>query len=288
MAGAPANPAGAAWEITPRAMGAGSTLVDVWRHRRLLGFIATRALRKIYRRTVLGWSWLFINPLFPLALRALIFGGLIGVTSEGLPYFLFLVAGSIAWDSFSSSLTWGTRGLEMNRHLVDQVYVPRALLPFGNAAPAFLDFVIKIAVFAAASGYYVLVDERLYVRGGTPLLWAAAALVVVFAFSSALAFFTSVWGEETRDMRFTLGQLFSVWYLLTPVLYPLSAVPEPYRTWMLANPMAILVETFKWGLFGIGELRPVAFGATAAGVAALWMCGLLFFVRHEAQANEVR
>ena len=278
----------AVWEITPRTAGVRETAVDVWRHRRLLGFLSTRAVQKIYRRTVLGWLWLFINPLFPLALRALIFGALIGVTSEGIPYFLFLVAGSIAWDTFASSLTWGTRGLEMNRHLVDQIYVPRALLPFGNTAPALVDFGIKLAVFAGAVGYYAAVDDRLYVRGGTPLLWALAALALVFAFSTALSFFTSIWGETGRDMRFTLGQLLSVWYLLTPVLYPLSAVPERYRDWMLANPMAVVVETLKWGLFGTGELRPMAFGITAAAVAVLWLAGLLYFARAEAQAIEER
>lgn len=278
----------ATWEITPRPSGLGETVIDVWRHRRLLGFLSTRAVQKIYRRTVLGWLWLFINPLFPLALRALIFGALIGVSSEGIPYFLFLVAGSIAWDTFASSLTWGTRGLEMNRHLVDQIYVPRALLPFGNTAPALVDFGIKLAVFAAAVGYYAAVDGRVYLRGGMPLLWALAALAMVFALSTALSFFTSIWGETTRDMRFTLGQLLSVWYLLTPVLYPLSAVPERYRDWMLANPLAIVVETLKWGLFGIGELRPRAFAVTAGAIGALWLVGLVYFARAEAQAIEER
>ena len=276
------------WEITPRSTGVLETVVDVWHHRRLLGFLAVRALRKVYRRTVLGWLWLFINPLFPLALRALIFGALIGVTSDGLPYFLFLLAGSIVWDTFASSLTWGTRGLEMNRHLVDQIYVPRALLPFGNTAPALIDFGIKAAVFALAAMYYAAVDDRVYVRTGTELLWAGAALLLVFGFSAGLSFFTSIWGENTRDMRFTLGQLLSVWYLLTPVLYPLSAVPERYRGWMLVNPLAIIVETFKWGLFGIGEFRPVAFGVTAAGVVVLMLGGLWYFARAEAQAIDER
>ncbi len=279
---------GAVWEITPRRIGVLDTVVDVWRHRRLLRYLALRSLQKVYRRTVLGWLWIFINPLFPLALRALIFGALIGVTSEGIPYFLVLLAGSIAWDSFASSLMWGTRGLEMNRHLVDQIYVPRALLPFGNSSPALVDFAIKAAVLVLAVAYYAATDDRLYVRTGLPMLWALVALVLVFVFSTGLAFFTSIWGETGRDMRFTLGQVLSVWYLLTPVLYPLSQVPERYRDWMLANPLAILVETFKWGLFGIGEFRPVAFGVTAGAIVALLLAGLAYFARAEAQACEER
>lgn len=276
------------WEITPQKTTVGGTVADVWRHRGLLGFIGTRALQKMYRRTVLGWLWLFINPLFPLALRAIIFGGLIGVGSNGLPYFLFLLGGSLVWDMFSASLMWGTRSLEMNRHLVDQMYLPRALLPFGNMAPALFDFAIKAAVAVLAVGYYAIQDGRLYVQGGMPLVWAAAALLLAFALSTALSLFTSIWGETTRDMRFTLGQLSSIWYLMTPVLYPLSEVPERYREWMLLNPMTSIVETFKWGLFGVGEFRPVAFGWTAAAVGALMLTGLIYFTRTDAQAVDER
>jgi lipopolysaccharide transport system permease protein len=278
----------AEWEITPRTAGVTSSVVDVWRHRRLVTYIGTRALQKMYRRTVLGWLWLFINPLFPLALRAIVFGGLIGVDSNGLPYFLFLLCGSIVWDTFAASLRWGTRSLEMNRHLVDQIYVPRALMPLGNIAPALLDFAIKSAVFALALVYYAVVDGRVYIQGGMSLLWAVAALLLAFAFSASLSFFTSVWGETARDMRFALGQILSIWYLLTPVLYPLSSVPPEYRQWMLLNPMAVVVETFKWGLFGVGELRPVAFGITAGAVAMLMVAGLAYFVRAEARAIEER
>ena len=125
------------------------------------GSSATARCGKMYRRTVLGWLWLFINPLFPIALRALIFGGLLGVGSNGLPYFLFLLAGTVVWDMFATSLMWGTRALEMNRDLTDQIYHPRAILPFGNMAPALLDLALKAGVFlAAALMFYTLRDGR--------------------------------------------------------------------------------------------------------------------------------
>ena len=121
------------WEATPGPPGAIATTAEVWQYRRLLSFIGDRALRKTYRRTILGWLWLFINPLFPIALRALIFGGLLGVGSNGLPYFLFLLAGTVAWDVFAASLMWGTRALEMHSDLTIQIYHPRAILPLGNS-----------------------------------------------------------------------------------------------------------------------------------------------------------
>jgi lipopolysaccharide transport system permease protein len=276
------------WEVTGNPQGPAAALADAWAHRRLLRFVGDRALRKIYKRTVLGWLWLFIMPLFPLALRALIFGALLGVSSSGLPYFLFLLAGTIVWDTFAASLTWGTRSLEMNRHLTEQIHMPRTIMPLGNITPALLDLAIKLAVFALALAYYGVSDQRLYLRADTGVLWAAAALALALLFALAISLFTSVWGETTRDMRFALGQVLSIWYLLTPVLYPLSAVPEAYRGWMLLNPMAIIAETFKWGLFGVGAFDPRALGGAAGGVLVLTVAGFVYFLRAESRAIDER
>jgi lipopolysaccharide transport system permease protein len=273
----------ARWEVSPRYPGAIATLGEVWQYRRLLRFIGDRALRKMYRRTILGWLWLFINPLFPIALRAIIFGALLGVGSNGLPYFLFLLAGTVVWDVFANSLMWGTRSLEMNRDLTDQIYHPRAILPFGNMTPALLNLALKVGVLALALIFYTARDGRMYLRTDVGLLWAFAALGVALLFALAISFFTAIWGETARDIRFGLGQLLSVWYLLTPVLYPLSQVPEEHRAWMLLNPLAIIVETFKWGLFGVGELYRDQFAATSAAVLVLICVGLTYFVRAEAR-----
>lgn len=271
------------WEVTPRYPGAAGTIADVWRHRHLLGFIGDRALRKMYRRTILGWLWLFINPLFPIALRALVFGGLLGVGSDGIPYFLFLLAGSVVWDVFAASLMWGTRALEMNRDLTDQIYHPRALLPFGNMTPALLNVALKVGVLAIAIVAYTARDDRLYLRSDMGLLWALAAVALALLFALGISFFTSIWGETARDIRFGVGQLLSIWYLLTPILYPLSQVPEAHRAWMLLNPLAIVVETFKWGLFGIGGFYPRELGLTAVAIAILVTMGLMYFARSEAR-----
>ena len=276
------------WESTPRYPGAFATIGEVWRYRKLLGFIGDRALRKMYRRTVLGWLWIFINPLFPIALRAVVFGGLLGVGSNGIPYFLFLLAGTVVWEVFAASLMWGTRSLEMHGDLSDQIYHPRALLPFGNMTPALLNVALKIGVLVLALLFYTFRDDRVYVRLDVGLLWSLTALVLALLFALSLSFFTSIWGESARDMRFALNQLLSIWYLLTPVLYPLSQVPAEHRGWMLLNPLAIIVETFKWGLFGVGEFHAEALGFTALGILVLFTAGLNYFVRSEARAMAER
>ena len=271
------------WEVSARYPGPLATLGEVWQYRRLLGFIGDRAFKRMYRRTVLGWLWLFINPLFPIALRAVVFGGLLGVSSDGIPYFLFLLAGTVVWDVFAASLMWGTRSLEMNRDLAVQIYHPRALLPFGNMAPAMLNVALKVGVLLLAVIVYTLRDGRLYVRTDVALFGVLGALLLAFLFALAISFFTSVWGETARDIRFALGQLLSIWYLLTPVLYPLSQVPEQSRVWMLLNPMAIIVETFKWSLFGVGDFYGEILLAMSLTIGLLLTWGLVFFARREAR-----
>jgi lipopolysaccharide transport system permease protein len=260
-----------AWEINSDVPGSLRSVGDVWRYRRLVRFLAVRTLQKIYRRTILGWLWLIIRPLFPLVLRVIIFGGLLGVTSDGIPYFLFLLAGTVTWDLFALGLMRGTRGLEMHGDIQD-VYVPRLIMPIGAMAPAFVDLAINIGVLALTAMYFSVRDGRAYIVFGPPLLMALAALLLAVLFALAVALFTSVWGEETKDVRYALAQLMGIWYLLTPVLYPMSAVPESWQPWMLLNPMAAIVNAFKYGLLGIGEPH---FGTFA--IASLLVLGLLLF-----------
>jgi lipopolysaccharide transport system permease protein len=275
------------WEIDPRHPGPVASVAEIWRHRRMLRFIGARALRKIYRRTMLGWAWLFIIPLFPIALRTLVFGGLLNVGADGVPYLLFLTAGTVVWDLFAMGLTWGTRGLEMNRGVADQVYVPGAVLVLGNLTPALLDFVLKVgALVLMALVFWAF--QRTAPVSLVNLPWTMAALGLAFLLAIALSFFTSVWGEAGRDTRFVLGQVLAVWYLMTPVLYPASAMPETWRPWIALNPMAPIVETFKWSLFGVGQHDPRALAISAGGIGILLVLGLVYFSRNEATASDER
>ena len=280
-------PAPGRWEITSDVPGTLRTLGEIWTHRRLLYFLAKRSVKKIYRRTLLGWLWLFIIPLFPIALRTLVFGGLLGVTSEGIPYFLFLMVGQLMWDVFAVGLTWGTRGLELHGGVQD-VYVPRVLMPLGAMAPAALDLVIKTGVLVAATAFFWFRDGRMYIVFSPALLLAVAALALTVAFAMALTFFTSVWSLGTRDARFAVGQVLAIWYLLTPVLYPMSAVPESWRPWMFLNPLAAIINAFKYGVLGVGTPDTRALLVAALVVVVMFTVAIRYFARHDAAANDAR
>ena len=278
----------ARWTLTTSRAGVGEMLHEMWRYRRMLVFLGWRALRRIYRRTVLGWLWLFILPLFPLLLQTVVFGALLAVPSHGVPYFLFLSVGMVAWGLFSQALLWGTRGLEMNRGLVEVVYLPRAIFPLGSMSPAVLDFVVRAAVLVLTVAGYALIDGRSYVVAGPGLLLALAALGGAIVLAIAVSMFTSVWGETTRDMRYTMVQVLPVWFLLTPVLYPLASVPQDLRAWMSFNPMTAFVETFRWGLLGVGQFEPAPFAIAFGASLALLAGGVVYFARVDRLAAEAR
>jgi lipopolysaccharide transport system permease protein len=161
------------------------------------------------------------------------------------------------------------------------------VLVLGNLTPALLDFVLKVgALVLMALVFWAF--QRTAPVSLVNLPWTMAALGLAFLLAIALSFFTSVWGEAGRDTRFVLGQVLAVWYLMTPVLYPASAMPESWRPWIALNPMAPIVETFKWSLFGVGQHDPRALATSAGGIGILLVLGLVYFSRNEATASDER
>lgn len=272
------------WLIEPRREGLGSRLRDVWRYRRLLRFFAAKSLEKLYRRTVLGWSWIFIRPLFPLAVNTIIFGGVLGVGSSGVPYFLFVTAGSAIWELFASAVTWGTRSLELNRGLMTRIYVPRLILPMATMTPAYVNFAIFLTVLALGIGYYRVTDGVLYF---TPwnLGWALAAFALASGLALGISLWTSVPALQARDVRFTLGYVLGFWVFLTPVLYPLNV--DPKYGWLMAlNPMTPIVNAFKFGVFGIGTIGARDLVVSLVTTTVIFVSGLWFFGRAESDAAD--
>jgi lipopolysaccharide transport system permease protein len=274
----------AAWVIEPRREGLVARLREVWRYRRLLRFFAAKSLQKLYRRTVLGWSWIFIRPLFPILVNTIIFGGVLGVGSHGVPYFLFVTAGSAVWELFASAVTWGTRSLELNRGFMSRIYVPRLILPMATMTPAYVNFSIHLGVLAIGLIYYRVTAGVSYF---TPwnLGWALAGFLLAGLLALGIALWTSVPGLQARDVRFTLGYVLGFWLFLTPVLYPINV--EPKYAWLLSlNPMTAVVNAFKFGVLGIGDVSLRDLAVTVTITAVVFVSGLWYFGRAESAAAD--
>jgi lipopolysaccharide transport system permease protein len=272
------------WTIDPRATGIRARVRELWQYRRLLRFFGRRAIAKLYRNTILGRAWILIRPLFPLLVKTVVFGGLLGVASGGIPYLLFLLVGTAVWDLFASSLMWATRSLELNRGLIGKVYVPRVILPLATMTPGLVNFGIQIVVIAVTVAYYRATTGVLYLHWSSGLLWAPFAAVMALGMALAIGFFTSVLGATARDVRFTLAYVLDIWFFATPVLYPASSVPERWQWVLLLNPMASFVEAFKFGVLGIGHVEGAAMMASVALLAVVFVCGGWYFAHAENSA----
>ena len=275
---------GAGWVIEPRREGLVARVRDVWRYRRLLRFFAWKAFQKLYARTMLGWSWILIRPLFPLFVSTVVFGRMLGVRSDGVPYFLFVAVGSATWDLFQQSTVWGTRSLEMNRAFLSRIYIPRLILPMASMTPAILNFTIHLAIVAGALVYYrITMGTWFFTPSGVG--WAVGAVAMALSLALGIALWTSVPALVARDVRFTLQYVLSIWLYLTPVLYPLPRTGE--YGWLLAlNPMAAVVNMFKHGVLGLDVLHLPDVGIALLVIGAVLGSGLWFFGRAEATAAD--
>jgi lipopolysaccharide transport system permease protein len=273
------------WVIEPRGAGIAARTTEVWRSRHLVRYFAHRALQRQYRRTLLGWPWLLIRPLVPIAVSTFVFHGLVGIQTNGIPYFLYLLVGTSIWRLFSESLMWATRSLQMNRALLTKLYFPRIILPVASTAPAAIDFVLVSGIAMLVTVYFLIVDSTLYVHISQSLGLSVLGFLLCLMCAQGLGLFAAVFGAETRDLRFTLPYGLQVLYLITPILYPASLVPEDLRWISAANPLAVAVELFRAGLFAI----PIEFGipdiVRAFVMSGLFLSlGIWFFTRSEASS----
>ena len=269
------------WVIEPQREGTAARATELWRYRRLLWFLAVDGIKGLYQGMTLGIFWLFARPLFPILVGGFVFGGLLGLPSDGVPFVLFFMTGFVPWSLFDRSIIFGTKCLDQHKSLIKRLYFPRLISPIASLAPAAAYFVIYIVLMILVSGFYVWKDGVLYIRIGPGLL--VALLMSLFAVFCALSMvlWTCVFQARHKETRFGLRYFMQFWMYLTPVFYPISMVPPEHRWLVFINPMASVVAAFRWGVLGVGEL-PLVPLATSFLIAVVAMAaGIWFFTANE-------
>jgi len=270
------------WVIEPTQQGIRARIEEFWRYRRILWFLVRQRVRDRYEGMTLGPFWLLARPLAPILIGTLVFGGLLGVPSERVPYFLFFLTGTSCWRIFERSLMWVTRGLEKVRGLVKKVYFPRIIAPIAAVSPALAEFAAMLGLLLLAAIFYWFKDGVMYLQFGPRMLVAVLAIVLTVFFSISVGLFTAVLQVRHRDVRYSLRYVNQFWMYATPVIYPMSQIPPKYHFLMYINPMAPLVETYKWGMLGIGEFPAKPLATATVVMAAVFVTGVVFFYRSEA------
>ena len=270
------------WVIEPRQHGSFARVRELWSYRYLWWYFASATVTSLYRGSALGWIWLLMRVAGPIGLNALVFGNMLDQAQkvDNLPYFLFFLCGTVTWTVFERSLFYITRSVERNRRLVTRVYFPRLILPVSAVAPGLVYLAVLLVVLAITVVIFHQRDGIWYVTVSPRLFVAAAAVLVSLFFAIAVGLWTSVLQARYRDVRYALRYITPFWFVLTPVVYPLSS--QSKYAWLVAiNPMSSVVEAFKWGTLGQGSFSQGSATVSLTLIVLTMVMGLWFFNREE-------
>ncbi|HEY8187628.1 MAG TPA: ABC transporter permease [Pyrinomonadaceae bacterium] len=265
--------------IDPPSGWASIGLRELWDYRELLYFLTLRDIKVRYKQTALGAAWAIIQPVFMMAVFSLFFGKLAGVKSDGLPYPIFAFCALLPWQLFAHALTESSNSLVANERLITKVYFPRLLVPLAAVLGGLVDFAVAFVILLGMMFYYGIVPTWAIVT-----LPAFVLLVVLTAL--AVGLWLSALNVKYRDVRYTINFLIQFWLFATPVAYPSSIVPERWRALYGLNPMAGVVDGFRWALLGTQPPRSMLVVSVAV-VIALLIGGLYYFRRMEQEFADV-
>jgi lipopolysaccharide transport system permease protein len=249
-------------------------LRELWEYRELLYFLTWRDIKVRYKQTVLGGAWALIQPIFTMLVFSVFFGRLAKVPSEGIPYSLFALAALVPWTFFANATTEAAGSLVANSSLVTKVYFPRLAIPVSAALAGLVDF---------ALGFVLLLAFTMF-RGAIPS-GRVILLPVFFLLALITALGVGLWlsalNAKYRDIRYTLPFLMQFWMLATPIAYPSGLLSEPWRTIYGLNPMAGVVEGFRWSLLNGSERPGAMLIVSFATSLTVLISGALYFRRME-------
>jgi len=249
-------------------------LRDLWQYRELLYFLIWRDVKVRYKQTALGAAWAIIQPFFTMVVFSVVFGRLAKIPSDGLPYPIFAYCALLPWQLFSHALTESGNSLVANERLITKVYFPRLVIPLSAVVAGLVDFAIAFVILLVMMAYY----------GVTPTVAVfTLPLFLLLALGTALGvgLWLSALNVQYRDVRHTIPFLTQFWLFATPIAYPSSLVPEPWRSFLGLNPMAGVVEGFRWALLGTARAPGLILVVSVAAVLALLVSGLYYFRRME-------
>lgn len=260
--------------IRPSSTWTSLELNELWAYRELLYFLTWRDIKVRYKQTALGLTWAVLKPLSLMLIFTVVFGWLAQVPSDGLPYPVFSLCAILPWQLFAQMLSSTSQSLVSNQNLLTKVYFPRLVIPLAALGVGLMDFMIAAAILACVMAYFQMVPTLL-----TLLLPSFVLLAIMM--SLGVGFWFSALNIQYRDVGHALPFLTQLWFFATPIAYPSSLVPESWRTWYGLNPMATVVEGFRWSLLGTGGLSTDMWLTSMAVTVAVFVSGLYYFRRVE-------
>lgn len=265
--------------ITPHDSLFSLRLGEIWQYRDLLMLFVRRDFVAKYKQTILGPIWFFIQPIFQTAVLAIVFGGMAGLSTDGVPPVLFYLAGITAWNYFSNCLRATSNTFTANASLFGKVYFPRAVTPLSIVISNLIQFVIGLFLFLLLYIFFAVTGSELHLNS---TLFLLPLLIVLMGFMGlGLGMLVSAMTTRYRDLQYLVEFGVQLLMYATPVIIPLSAVPARYQPIMLANPMTGVIETFKYSFFGTGTFSWMLLGYSTGFTLIVFIVGLAVFNKTE-------
>jgi lipopolysaccharide transport system permease protein len=255
-------------------------LRELWAYRELLGFFVWRDVKIRYKQTAIGVAWALLQPFLTMLLFSLIFGRLAKLPTNGLPYPVFYYSALLPWSYFASGLQNATNVMVEQQRLITKVYFPRLVLPLSAVLSGLIDFAVAFAMLIALMAYYHIIP-------GSAVLFLPGFLLLAILTALGFGFWLSAFNAMYRDVRYVVPFLVQFWMFVSPVAYSSSLVPERWRWIYGLNPMAGVIEGFRWALTGHAAAPGPLFAASGGGVLLVLFGGLLYFRRIEGTVADI-
>lgn len=249
-------------------------LGSVWHYRELLYFLVLRDVQVRYKQTAIGAGWAILQPLMTMMIFTVIFSNFAKIPSDGIPYPIFAYTALLPWTYFAQALSCSGTSLVGNANLITKVYFPRLIIPLSSVLAPVVDFLLSFPLLLGLMVWY-----------GVAPTWGVLALPLFLLFAVMAALAMGLWlaplNVKYRDVRHTIPFLIQLWMYASPVAYPVSLVPEQWRLLYSLNPMAGVIEGFRWALLGKASPDFMVMAVSAVIVLTLLLGGIMYFKRME-------
>ena len=268
-----------AHSITPQTRLFDLKLKEIWRYRDLLVLFVRRDFVAKYKQTILGPAWFFIQPLFQTIMFTFIFGNVAGLSTDGAPKGIFYLAGVTAWNYFANCLKTTSNVFTVNAALFGKVYFPRAVTPISIVISNLIQFGIGMILFLLVYFYYIFLGSN--IEPNIYLLLFPLLVVLMGVMGLGLGMLVSAMTTKYRDMQHLIQFGVQLLMYATPVVYPISAIPEKYQWIIMANPMSGIIEAFKYGFLSTGSLNWGLLAYSTIFTILIFVFGLMVFNKTE-------
>lgn len=254
-------------------------LREVWRYRDLLTLFVRRDIVAQYKQTILGPAWYFVQPIFTTIMFTIIFGNLAGISTDGIPPLLFYLAGITNWNYFADCLNKTATTFKDNQNIFGKVYFPRLVVPLSIVTSNLIKYGIQLILLIGFYIYFLVMGTLVYPNA--KLLLFPLLILMLSGLGLGFGLIITSLTTKYRDLVFLLQFGVQLFMYATPVIYPLSEVPEQYRWLVALNPMTSVIETFKYGLLGQGTFEWSYLAYSAGFTVVLLLLGIVIFNRTE-------